>query len=637
MKAMNTLSSSPHSTNILTFTKIVSFSLLSFSLFFIFKYFSAYTPPTAQNQQLSFFNTTRAATTPLAQPSPPPPPPPERPLLERTGIINELGIMTEDFVVGEFDEGLIESIVVVANSSDERESVERGDRKVVKFEKFRICEMNMSNYVPFLDNVDSDFQFNLWEKGKGLDCLVPRPKEYKLHIPWPKSRDEVWFDNVPHTHLDKTNEDAVLRKGDKLVFPGDGPQFIPGTDKYLDQISKMVPEIAFGRHTRVALDISSGLGNFGAYLLERNVTTLSIAPKDVHRNQIQLALERGVPAMIATFGRRRLPYPSQAFDLIHCSRCGVNWTVDGGILLLEANRLLRGGGYFVWEAEPVYMYEDKLGEQWRAMEDLTSNICWELVNKEEYIAIWQKPLNNSCYLSRDPNVQPSLCNTDDNPEDIWHVDVKACITRLPENGYGTNTSDWPARLHSPPDRLFTIEMDAEKSRKELYKADSRYRNDIVRGYVGAFHLNQMNLRNVMDMKAGYGGYAAALVDFQFSSWVMNVVPVSGPNTLPVIYDRGFIGVMHDWCEPFNTYPRTYDLLNAAGLFSVEQRRCNITNIMLEMDRILRPGGRVYIRDITAVIEQLEEIAKAVGWVPFVFDSGEGPHSNWKLLACEKRL
>jgi hypothetical protein len=27
---------------------------------------------------------------------------------------------------------------------------------------------------------------------------------------------------------------------------------------------------------------------------------------------------------------------------------------------------------------------------------------------------------------------------------------------------------------------------------------------------------------------------------------MNVVPVSGYNTLPVIYDRGLIGVMHDW-------------------------------------------------------------------------------------------
>ncbi|XP_012854767.1 PREDICTED: protein translocase subunit SecA-like [Erythranthe guttata] len=40
---------------------------------------------------------------------------------------------------------------------------------------------------------------------------------------------------------------------------------------------------------------------------------------------------------------------------------------------------------------------------------------------------------------------------------------------------------------------------------------------------------------------------------------------------------------------------------------------------------------------TSVINELEEIAKAVGWVTFVFDSGEGPHSNWKLLTCEKRL
>lgn len=552
--------------------------------------------------------------------------------------------MTEDFIVGEFDEGLIESVVVSGNSSDEEVRGNSGEKKVIKVEKFRICDMSLSDYIPCLDNVDANSRFDLSnnvrhcpEMGKGLDCLVPRPKDYKIHIPWPKSRDEVWFDNVPHTRLDRGDQNGVLRKGNKLIFPGDGPQFIRGTDKYLDQISKMVPEIAFGKHTRVALDIGSGLANFGAYLLERNVTTLSIAPKDVHHNHIQLSLERGIPVMVATFGSRRLPYPSQAFDLIHCSRCGVNWTVDGGVLLLEANRLLRGGGYFVWEAQSVYKYEDNLGEQWREMEDLTINLCWELVNKEEYIAIWQKPTNNSCYLNRDPNAKPSLCDTDDNPEDIWNVNVKACITRLPENGYGTNTTDWPDRLHSPPQRLFSIPMDAEKSRKELYKADSSYQKEIVSGYVNVFHLNQMNFRNVMDMKAAYGGYAAALHDFQFDSWVMNVVPVSGPNTLPVIYDRGFIGVVHDWCEPFDTYPRTYDLLNAASLFSVEQRRCNITNIMLEMDRILRPGGRVYIRDIASVIGDLQEIARAIGWVPFLFESGEGPHSNWKLLACEKRL
>ena len=43
-----------------------------------------------------------------------------------------------------------------------------------------------------------------------------------------------------------------------------------------------------------------------------------------------------------------------------------------------------------------------------------------------------------------------------------------------------------------------------------------------------------------------GRFAAALNDQKMNSWVMNVVPVSGPNTLPVIYDRGLIGVAHDW-------------------------------------------------------------------------------------------
>ncbi|KAI3464576.1 hypothetical protein Pfo_021239 [Paulownia fortunei] len=539
MKAMFTSSSSSHhpitspaftTTTTPTFKKIIVFSLLSFSLFFLFKHFSLYPTATTQNHHLSFFNSTHT-TTPFA----PPPPPP---VLERTGIINEMGIMTDDFIVGEFDERLIESVVVNLNSSNEKEKRVSDVRKVVKVEKFRVCDESMSDYIPCLDNVEAISRFNSTEKGEKyerhcpengrvLDCLVPRPKGYKLHIPWPQSRDEVWFDNVPHTRLveDKEGQNWISRKEDKFIFSGSGPQFIHGADQYLDQISKMVPEIAFGQHTGVALDIGSGVASFGAYLMDRNVTTLSIAPKDVHENQIQFVLERGVPAMVAAFGTRRLPFPSQAFDLIHCSRCRINWTRDDGILLLEANRMLRAGGYFVWEAQPVYKYEDKLVEQWKEMEDLTGNLCWELVNKEGYIAIWLKPLNNSCYLNRDPDIRHSLCDTEDNPDDIWYVNLKACITRLPENGYGANITNWPARLHSPPDRLFIIQMDADKSRRDLYKADSRYWNDIVNGYIVAFHINQLNIRNVMDMKAGYGGFAAALHDFQVNCWVMNVVPL----------------------------------------------------------------------------------------------------------------
>jgi hypothetical protein len=97
-------------------------------------------------------------------------------------------------------------------------------------------------------------------------------------------------------------------------------------------------------------------------------------------------------------------------------------------------------------------------------------------------------------------------------------------------------------------------------------------------------------------------FAAAIADLpELDWWVMNVVPINGPNTLPVIYDRGLIGVAHDWyvynnmvlpififsgyslmrlrycklkcrCESFDTYPRTYDLLHVTRLFSMEKKR-----------------------------------------------------------------
>lgn len=84
--------------------------------------------------------------------------------------------------------------------------------------------------------------------------------------------------------------------------------------------------------------------------------------------------------------------------------------------------------------------------------------------------------------------------------------MRTCITRLPENGYGANVTTWPSRLHHPPDRLQSIEMDAYISRKEIFKAESKYWNEIITGYVGAFHWREFKLRNVLDMRAGYGGY-----------------------------------------------------------------------------------------------------------------------------------
>lgn len=67
-------------------------------------------------------------------------------------------------------------------------------------------------------------------------------------------------------------------------------------------------------------------------------------------------------------------------------------------------------------------------------------------------------------------------------------------------------------------------------------------------------------------------FAAALKTLKINVWVMNVVPIDTPDTLPIIYERGLFGIYHDWCESFSTYPRSYDLLHADSLFSKLKER-----------------------------------------------------------------
>jgi hypothetical protein len=56
---------------------------------------------------------------------------------------------------------------------------------------------------------------------------------------------------------------------------------------------------------------------------------MSFAPRDSHEAQVQFALERGVPAVIGVLGTMKLPYPSRAFDMAHCSRCLIPWGANG--------------------------------------------------------------------------------------------------------------------------------------------------------------------------------------------------------------------------------------------------------------------------------------------------------------------
>ena len=71
--------------------------------------------------------------------------------------------------------------------------------------------------------------------------------------------------------------------------------------------------------------------------------------------------------------------------------------------------------------------------------------------------------------------------------------------------------------------------------------------------------------------------------------------------------------------------------------SIHSYRCDMTRIVLEMDRILRPGGTALIRDFTDVVQDIETIAKSARWKTRIMETENGPYGEDKLLICTKIL
>ncbi|KAJ4965725.1 hypothetical protein NE237_017574 [Protea cynaroides] len=431
-------------------------------------------------------------------------------------------------------------------------------------------------------------------------CLVTVPRGYQSPLHWSESKSKILYGNVAHPKLAafiKTRS-WMIESEQYLTFPQDQSEFKGGVLNYIESIDEMVPDIEWGKNIRIVLDIGCTDSSFVASLLEKEVLTLSLGLKDDLVDLAQVALERGFPAVVSPFGARRLPFPSGVFDAIHCGGCGIPWESNGGKLLLEMNRILRPGGYFILSTK-----HEKIEEE-EALSSLMASICWNiLAHKVDEISelgvkIYQKPESNGIYELRRKKTPP-ICKEGENPDAAWYVPMKTCLHTIPAaiEQRGTEWPDeWPKRLETFPDWL---------SDREKVVAETEHWKAIVnKSYLNGMGIDWSSVRNVMDMKSIYGGFAAALSPQKV--WVMNVVPVNAPDTLAIIYERGLLGIYHDWCESFGTYPRSYDLLHADHLFSRLKNRCKEpVGIIVEMDRILRPGGWAIIRDKVAILDPLE--------------------------------
>ncbi|MQL88793.1 hypothetical protein Taro_021363, partial [Colocasia esculenta] len=519
------------------------------------------------------------------------------------------------------------------------------------------CDVNYSEYTP-CEDVQRSLKFprdrllyrerHCPEKEELLKCLVPAPHGYRTPFPWPTSRGVAWFANVPHKELtvEKAVQNWIRVDGDKFRFPGGGTMFPNGADAYIDDIERLVP-LRDGS-IRTAVDTGCGVASWGAYLLSRNVLTMSIAPRDSHEAQVQFALERGVPAMIGVLASNRLPYPARAFDMAHCSRCLIPWHLYDGLFLLEVDRILRPGGYWILSGPPINWQkhwkgwqrtQEDLGAEQDAIEAVARSICWKKIKQVGDIAVWQKPTNHiHCKASRKLIQSPQFCPAQQNADSAWYTKMETCITPLPEVGElreiaGGQLPRWPERLTAVPPRIASGSLNGVTA--ETFMEDSKLWQRRL-GYYKTI-INQLGqpgrYRNLLDMNAGLGGFAAAFGDDPV--WVMNVVPTAAADTLGVVYERGLIGMYQDWCEAMSTYPRTYDLLHADSVFTLYRDRCDMEDILLEMDRILRPEGTVIFRDDVDILVKIKSHADRMKWDTQIVDHEDGPHQREKILLAVK--
>jgi SAM-dependent methyltransferase len=472
-----------------------------------------------------------------------------------------------------------------------------------------------------------------------LHCLIPAPKGYVTPFPWPKSRDYVPFANAPYKALtvEKAIQNWIQYEGNVFRFPGGGTQFPQGADKYIDQLASVIP-LRNGT-VRTALDTGCGVASWGAYLWSRNVIAMSFAPRDSHEAQVQFALERGVPAVIGVLGTIRMPYPSRAFDMAHCSRCLIQWG-SNEMYMMEVDRVLRPGGYWILSGPPINWQVNYKAWQ-RPKEDLQAEqdniestaklLCWKKISQKGEIAIWQKSTNDGACRARKDDSRANFCPAE--ADDVWYKKMESCITPYPDVS-GGELKPFPERLHAVPPRVASGSVPGVSV--ETYQED----NNKWKRHVSAYKkinklLDTGRYRNIMDMNAGLGGFAAAIESNKL--WTMNVVPtIAEINTLGVIYERGLIGIYHDWCEGFSTYPRTYDLIHANGVFSLYKDKCNAEDILLEMDRILRPEGAVIFRDEVDVLIKVKKIVTGMRWDTKMMDHEDGPLVPEKVLIAVKQ-
>jgi SAM-dependent methyltransferase len=542
-----------------------------------------------------------------------------------------------------------------------------------RFKESEFCSQEYENYVPCF-NITANLESGLTE-GKEFDrrcgpmskqnCLVLAPPKYKIPHRWPTGRDVIWIDNVKITAQEVLSAGSLTKRmmmldEDQISFSFASSMVDDNIEDYSHQIAEMIglrnESYLVQAGVRTVLDIGCGYGSLGAHLFPKQLLTMCIANYEASGSQVEIALERGLPAMVGSFASKQLPFPSLSFDMIHSAWDGIDWDKKDGIHLIEVDRVLRPGGYFVWTSPyantPASVRDKENLKRWDFVRNIAKDLCWDLLSQQDKTVVWKKPSKKNCYASRKHGSGPLICKEGRDVESPYYHPLEACIggTRSRRWIPIEERATWPSRatLNSKELAVHGVLPDDFTEDNLNWKSAVRDYWSLLSPLIFSDHPKRPGeedpippynmVRNVLDMNAHFGGFNSALLDARKSVWVMNVVPTSGVNHLPLILDRGFVGVLHDWCEAFPTYPRTYDMVHADGLLTLQttkQSRCSMLDLFYEIDRLLRPEGWVILRDTAPLIESARIITARLKWEARVIEIDN--NNDEKLLVCQKPL
>ncbi|KAH0980345.1 hypothetical protein GBA52_007522 [Prunus armeniaca] len=261
------------------------------------------------------------------------------------------------------------------------------------------------------------------------------------------------------------------------------------------------------------------------------------------------------------------------------------WNFADATYFLEVDRLLRPGGYLVISGPPVqWTNQDK---EWADLQGVARALCYELIAVDGNTAVWKKPAGDSC-LPNQNEFGLELCGESDDPSDAWYYNLKKCMSRTSsvKGEYAVGMiPKWPERLTKAPARATLM-----RNGIDVFEADTR-------------------------------------------RWARRFY---GTSTDELIFLLDGLR-----CEPFSTYPRSYDFIHVTGIESLikhpgsTKNSCNLVDLMVEMDRMLRPEGTVLVRDSPEVIEKVARIAHAVRWTASIHEKEPESHGREKILVATK--